>query len=69
MLRHRVSASFCNTPRYAGACPRGGKKTAKREKAAAFAQDSSSPSWWVLSYLGTTRVAVEARMAQADGCD
>ena len=55
-------------PRYAGACPRGGKKTAKRE-GSGLRPGFVEPELVGSSYLGATRVAVEARMAQANGCD
>ena len=67
MLRHRVSASSA-TPALRGSLSTRRQKTAKRE-GSGLRPGFVEPELVGSSYLGATRVAVEARMAQADGCD
>lgn len=68
MLRHRVSASSA-TPALRGSLSTRRQKNGEEREGSSLRPGFVEPELVGSSYLGATRVAVEARMAQADGCD
>ena len=64
----RLSASSCNT-RVTREPVHEAAKNGEEREGSSLRPGFVEPELVGSSYLGATRVAVEARMAQADGCD